>query len=148
MVKRLSAMQETQVQSLGQGDPLEKEKAAHSSFLAWKIPWTEEPGGLQSMGVATSRTRLSDFTSLHIVNVSNIYRIFIGYIQYRLLDVYVRYLWLIYFMYSSLYNSLSFHFLQGEHFLNSWVKRDLSVASGKGSDIFRKALLVYFAFSP
>ena len=100
------------------------------------------------MGVATSRTRLSDFTSLHIVNVSNIYRIFIGCIQYRLLDVYVRYLWLIYFMYSSLYNSLSFHFLQGEHFLNSWVKRDLSVASGKGSDIFRKALLVYFAFSP
>ena len=46
MVKRLSAMQETQVQSLGQGDPLEKEKAAHSSILAWKIPWTEEPGGL------------------------------------------------------------------------------------------------------
>ena len=50
MVKRLSTMQETQVQSLGQEDPLEKEMATHSSTLAWKIPWTEEPGGLQSMG--------------------------------------------------------------------------------------------------
>ena len=44
-------MQETQLQSLGQEDPLEKEMARHSSILAWKIPWTEEPGGLQSMGV-------------------------------------------------------------------------------------------------
>ena len=50
MVKRLSAMQETQVQSLGREDPLEKEMAAHSSILAWKIPWTAEPGGLLSMG--------------------------------------------------------------------------------------------------
>ena len=40
-------MQETQIRSLGQGDPLEKEKATHSSILAWRIPWTEEPGGLQ-----------------------------------------------------------------------------------------------------
>ena len=43
-------MQETQVRSLGQEDPLEKEMATHSSTLAWKIPWTEQPGGLQSMG--------------------------------------------------------------------------------------------------
>ena len=43
-------MQETQVQSLGQEDPLEKEMATHSSILAWRIPWTEEQGGLQSMG--------------------------------------------------------------------------------------------------
>ena len=50
MVKRLSTMQETQVQSLGQEDPLEKEMAPHSSTLAWKILWTEEPGRLQSMG--------------------------------------------------------------------------------------------------
>ena len=49
-VKNLSAMQETQVQSLGQEDPLEKEMATHSSILAWRIPWTEEPGGRQSMG--------------------------------------------------------------------------------------------------
>ena len=42
-------MQGTQVQSLGQEDPLEKEMATHSSILAWRIPWTEEPGGLQSM---------------------------------------------------------------------------------------------------
>ena len=43
-------MQETKVQLLGQEDPLQKEMATHSSILAWKIPWTEEPGGLQSMG--------------------------------------------------------------------------------------------------
>ena len=48
-VKNPPAMQETQVQSLGQEDPLEKEMATHSSFLAWRIPWTEEPGGLQSI---------------------------------------------------------------------------------------------------
>ena len=51
MVKRLSAMQETWVQSLAWEDHLEKEMAAHSSILAWKILWTEEPGGLQSMGL-------------------------------------------------------------------------------------------------
>ena len=50
MVKNLPAMQETLVQLLGQEDPLEKEMATHSSILAWKIPWTEEPGGLQSIG--------------------------------------------------------------------------------------------------
>ena len=49
-VKKLPAMPETWVQSLGQEDPLEEERAAHSSILAWRIPWTEEPGGLQSMG--------------------------------------------------------------------------------------------------
>ena len=49
-VKRLPAVRETWVQSLGWEDPLEKEMAPHSSTLAWKIPWTEEPGGLQSMG--------------------------------------------------------------------------------------------------
>ena len=48
-VKNLPAMQETWVQSLSQEDPLEKGMAAHSSILAWRIPWTEEPGGLQSM---------------------------------------------------------------------------------------------------
>ena len=50
MVKRLSAMQETQVRSLGWEDPLEKEMEAHSSILAWKIPWTVEPGRLQPIG--------------------------------------------------------------------------------------------------
>ena len=50
MVKRLLTMRETQVQSLGQEDPLEKEMATHSSTLAWKIPWTEKPGRLHSMG--------------------------------------------------------------------------------------------------
>ena len=51
MVKHLPTMQETQVRSLGQEDPLEKEMATHSSMLAWKVPWTEEPGRLQPMGL-------------------------------------------------------------------------------------------------
>ena len=50
-VKNLAAMQETWVRSLGREDPPEKEMATHSSILAWRIPWTEEPGGLQSMGL-------------------------------------------------------------------------------------------------
>ena len=51
MVKNLPAMQETWVRSVGQEDPLEEEMATHSSVLAWRIPGTEEPGGLQSMGL-------------------------------------------------------------------------------------------------
>ena len=53
MIKNLSAIQETQVQSLGWEDPLEKGMATHSRVLVWRIPWTEEPGGLQSMGSQT-----------------------------------------------------------------------------------------------
>ena len=60
MVKNLSAMQETQVQSLSQEDPLEEGMTTHSSIVAWRIPWTEKPGGLQSMGITKSQTRLSD----------------------------------------------------------------------------------------
>ena len=59
MVKNLPARQETRVQSLGQEDPLEKEMATHSSILAWRIPWTEELGGLQSTG-SQIEIRLSD----------------------------------------------------------------------------------------
>ena len=55
-VKHLSTMWETQVQSLGREDPPGKEMAIHSSSIAWKIPWTEEHGRLQSMGVTESRT--------------------------------------------------------------------------------------------
>ena len=61
MVKRLPAMRKTWVQTLGREDLLEKEMATHSSTLVWKIPWTEKPGRLQSMG-SQSRTQLSDFT--------------------------------------------------------------------------------------
>ena len=64
MVKRLPAMWDTWVQSLNWEDPLEKETATHSSTLAWEVPWTEEPGRLQSVG-SQSQTRLSNFTSLH-----------------------------------------------------------------------------------
>ena len=59
MVKRLPTIWEIWVQSLGQEDLLEKEMATHSSILAWKIPWVEEPGGLQFMGSQTVR---HDFT--------------------------------------------------------------------------------------
>ena len=59
MVKNLPTKQETRVQSLGREDPLEKGMATHSSILAWRAPWTEEPDGLQSMG-SQSQTGLSD----------------------------------------------------------------------------------------
>ena len=54
-VDNLPAIQKTWIQSLGQEDPLEEEMATHSSILAWRIPWTEEPGGLQSMGLQRVR---------------------------------------------------------------------------------------------
>ena len=60
-VKNLPAVQETRVQSLGSEDPLEKEMAAHSSILAWRISWIEEPGGLQSIR-GKSQTQLSNYT--------------------------------------------------------------------------------------
>ena len=56
-------MRDTRLLSRGREDPLEKELAAHSSVLAWEIPWTEEPGGLQSMESQKSRRRLSDLTT-------------------------------------------------------------------------------------
>ena len=56
MVKNMPAMQETWVQSLGQEDPLEKGMATHSSILAWRISWTEEPGGLEAMGLQIDMT--------------------------------------------------------------------------------------------
>ena len=71
-LKHLPAMRETWVRSLGPEDPLEKEMATHSSILAWRIPWMEEPGGLQSME-SQSRTRLSDFTVFHFLNIYLLY---------------------------------------------------------------------------
>ena len=59
-VKNLPTMQETGVRSLGREDPLEKGMATHSSILAWRIPWTEELGGLQSKGSQRGWTQLSD----------------------------------------------------------------------------------------
>ena len=60
MVKNLPPLQETQIQSVGQEDLLEKGVATHSSILAWRIAWTEESGGLESMGSQKSLTRLSN----------------------------------------------------------------------------------------
>ena len=70
-LKHLPAMQETRVQSLGQEDPLEKEVATHSSILAWRITWWEEPGRLQSTGLQ-SQTRLSYFTFFHFLIQDNL----------------------------------------------------------------------------
>ena len=63
-VKNLPAMQETRVRSPDQEDPLEKGMATHSSILAWRIPWTEEPCGVQSMGLQ-SQTRLKQPSTAH-----------------------------------------------------------------------------------
>ena len=60
VINNLPTMQETQVQSLGQEDPLEKEMATHSSIFAWEILWTEEPGGLQSVELQKSQVWLSN----------------------------------------------------------------------------------------
>ena len=65
MVKNLPAMQETWVRFLGGEDPLEKGMATHSSILAWRIPWTEEPGGLQSRGAQTVRHNRATNTYIH-----------------------------------------------------------------------------------
>ena len=74
-IKNLPAMWETQVQTLDWEDPLEKGMATHFSILAWRIPWTEEAGGLQSMGVAKSQTRLNNqhtYTYIH-THTSHLY---------------------------------------------------------------------------
>ena len=73
-VKHLPAMCETWVRSLGQEDPLEKEMATHSSTLAWKIPWTEEPCKLQSTG--SQRVGHDSATSLHLLSTSNCFTFF------------------------------------------------------------------------
>ena len=65
VVKNLPAMQEAWVQSLGRKDPLEKEMATHSSILAWEIPWTEEPGRLQSMGSLIGHDYATEHTHSH-----------------------------------------------------------------------------------
>ena len=73
MVKTLPAMQETQVQSLGGEDLLEKEMATHSSILAWEIPWTKEPGGLQSMGLQrTTEQLIHTHTHTHIFPIKSL----------------------------------------------------------------------------
>ena len=64
-VKHLLTMRETRVRSLDQEDPLEKEMAIHSSILAWRIPWREDPGGLQSMGLQRVGHHWSDLACMH-----------------------------------------------------------------------------------
>ena len=68
VVKDLPAMQETQIQSLSWEDPLEEGMATHSSILAWRIPWSEEPGTLQSIGSQRVGHDLVTFTLLHFIS--------------------------------------------------------------------------------
>ena len=70
MVKRLPAMWETRVRPLGWEDPLEKEMATHSSVLAWRIPWTVDPGRLQSMGLKDSDTTERLHTHFHKILIN------------------------------------------------------------------------------
>ena len=77
MVKRLPIIQETQIRSPGWEDPPEKVIATHSSILAWKIPWTEETGRLQFMGLQKSQTWLSDFTLFIFVWYEDCYSSFL-----------------------------------------------------------------------
>ena len=70
-VKNPPARQETRVQSLGWGDPLEKEMAPHSSIHAWRIPWTEEPGRLESMGSDT--TEVTEYASFFFLGDKSVY---------------------------------------------------------------------------
>ena len=72
MVKNLPAMQETWVQSLGGEDPLKKEMATHSSILAWNITWTEEPGGLQSMGSPKVRHNLVAKQQIQVLEITSV----------------------------------------------------------------------------
>ena len=75
-VNNLTAMQETQVRSLGQEDPLEKDIATHSSILAWRILWAEEPGGLQSMG--SQRVGHDSLTNTQHTTVLTEFKISVG----------------------------------------------------------------------
>ena len=70
MVKKLPAMQETRVRSLDWEDPLEKKMATHSSILAWKIPWTEEFGGLQSMGCRVRCNRVTNAFTFNCISLN------------------------------------------------------------------------------
>ena len=72
-VKDPSAMQETQVRSLGWEDPLEEGMATHSSILAWRVPWIEEPGGLQSMGSQRVGHEAAEHARTHKVSVPEVY---------------------------------------------------------------------------
>ena len=74
-LKCLPAIRETWVRFLGREDPLEKEMATHSSILAWRIPKTEKPGGLQSGVFAKSRIRLSDFTSIFYIFITHFFTV-------------------------------------------------------------------------
>ena len=71
MVKRLPAMWDTRVRSLGRKDPLEKEMATHSSTLAWKIPWMEKPGRLQSLGSQRVGLDMTKQLNFHLIIIKD-----------------------------------------------------------------------------
>ena len=87
-VKHLPAMWETWVWSLGQEDPLEKEMATHYSILAWRIPWMEEPGGLQSTG----SQRVGNNWELHSLNIySKVWKLWVNHLYYWEKNIHLRF---------------------------------------------------------
>ena len=113
-VNSLPAMQETQVQSPGEEIPLEKEMATHSSILAWRIQWTKEPGGLQSMGSQRVRHDWVTNTFRHIINISfHFYRKSLSLSDN--LTIYPRTNLLFSFRFSSVFNNIFMIILQKKH---------------------------------
>ena len=141
MVKRLPAVRETRVRSLGWEDPLEKEMATHSSTLAWKIPWTEEPG-LQSMG--SQRVGHDWATSLHFMPFLSLSE------QKSLLNItaYIRHKWVISVLN---YNSSKRCFCLKWHFLNllmySWFTMLYQFLLYRKSDSVVCICTLFFTFS-
>ena len=97
MVKHLPAMREAWVWSLGLEDPLEKELSTHSSIFAWKIPWTEEPGRLQSIGLQNSCIWLSNYTRMTTICVCACYT-FINWWTEMLFQWNILYNWVLLFV--------------------------------------------------
>ena len=115
MVKHLPAMQETWVPSLGWKDPLEKEMATHSSTLAWKIPWREEPSRLQSMG--SQRVRHDWVTSLHFI-------VDLQCVSFWYIAKWFSYIYIYIYIYIILFN---FKLLQNTEYIPCVMQLDLLV---------------------
>ena len=137
-------MQETWVQSLGQEDPLERGRATHSSIFAWRIPGTEEPGGLQSMGLQRVEHHWSDWAHQQIPIFISIQSVSLKFpIQFQLLFIYFYYFEDIRYNFKPIYQlSHYFHFLQGVLFqiLNLLVCSSSFSLICSGTGVFRLIL--------
>ena len=117
-IKRLPAMQETQVWSLGWEDPLEKEMATHSSVLAWRIPWTEEPGGLQSMGSQRVRHDWATSLSFYAYNYRSLGLVLIFYFIFVLMALCIYFSW----NYCAFFGKREYKFLKCNSVIHLWTE--------------------------